>query len=41
MRLPNLGNLLAGFSLSSPAIASGRLAGERRYCQRTHTDAAA
>ena len=33
MRLPNLGNLFAGISLSIPAIASGPRTGERRRCR--------
>jgi hypothetical protein len=33
MRLPNLGNLMAGISLSSLAVASGRLAEERCCCR--------
>ncbi len=33
MRLPTLGNLVAGISLRNPAIASDREAGERRWCR--------
>lgn len=41
MRLPNLGNLVAGISLRNPAIASDREAGERRGCRLPHRDASA